>query len=151
MKPGGSLFVEEAKLTGEVMGDAPAVRKIYALLCKVWGSNSQGLRVGEKLEFWLWQTGIFSEFSDHGVIAPTGNLLSGDATTAQSHIHQRDGRVLDPRIRALGWGFTRSRTSLGVISLLPVARGKRDGFEALGFTPRADKPARGVSKSEWDG
>ena len=88
------------------MGDAPAVRTTCALLCKVWGSNDQDLRVGEKLESWLWQIGSFSEVNVYGVIAPMGNLSSDDATvtTALGHtgICQQDGRVLDPKIRALG-------------------------------------------------
>ena len=128
MKPGGWLLAEEPKITGEVVGDAPAVRTMYGLLCKVWESNGQDLRVGEKLESWLWQTGSFSEVIVHGVIVPVGNLSSDDATTTQSHIHQQDGRVLDPKIRALAWAFTD-------VTRRDFSTGKHHGLGALGFTP----------------
>lgn len=76
------------KLTHEVMGHAPALRTTYGLLYKSGDRNGQDLRVGEKLESWLWHTGWFGEVNVHGAIAPTGNLLSDNAATAQSHIHQ---------------------------------------------------------------
>ena len=147
VKPGGWLLVEEAKLTGEVVGDAPAVRATYALLCTVWGSNGQDLHVGEKLESWLWQTGSFGEVNVHGVIAPMGNLSPDDATTAQGHtstgIRQQDGRVLDPKIKALGWGFTN-------VARRDFSTGKHHGLEALGFTPELkSRCVEQFSTSEW--
>ena len=143
VKPGGWLLVEEAKLTDEVVGDAPAVRTTYALLYKAWGSNGKDVRVGEKLESWIWKTGSFSEVNVHGVIVPIGNFSSDNGTTAQSHIHQQDGRLLDSKVRALGRGFTD-------VARLDFSTGKHRAMEALGFTPEVKSQCvEQFSASEW--
>ena len=59
-------------MTGDVKGDAPAVRTAYSMLCKYCESNGQVPRVGEKLESWLRQAGSFSEVNAHEVIIPLG-------------------------------------------------------------------------------
>jgi hypothetical protein len=71
--PGGWLLIEEVTVTGEIKGDAPAIRTAYELLCKYWESNDQIPRISCMLGSWLQQTGVFSEVNVHQGIAPVGN------------------------------------------------------------------------------
>ncbi|KAI0297747.1 S-adenosyl-L-methionine-dependent methyltransferase [Russula brevipes] len=90
--PGGWLLIEEVTVTGEIKGDAPAIRTAYELLCKYWESNDQIPRISSMLESWLQQTGVFSEVNVHQDIAPVGN----------------PGGSTDPKCRLLGSIFTDS-------------------------------------------
>ena len=105
MKPGGWLLVEDATITGDVKGNAPAIRRECELLCEYWESNG---RVGENLEPWLRQTGSFSEINMHEVIVPVGNHVHRSSTpvaVAQNTV-QQEGQVVDHKRRALGLAFT---------------------------------------------
>ena len=54
-------------MTGEVTGNALAVRATYGLLSKCWRSNEQAPRVGEKVE-----PGCGRQVNVHDVIIPVG-------------------------------------------------------------------------------
>jgi len=85
LKPGGWLLVEEGiimMITGEITGDAPAVRAALVLLCKYWDPSGQVPRVGGKLESWLRQAGAFGEVNVHKVITPVGKPSSPSSAAA---------------------------------------------------------------------
>ena len=88
-------------MTGDVKGDAPAVRAAYSMLCKYWESHGQVPRIGEKLEPWLRQTGSFSEVDVREIIIPVGNRWS--TAEAQDPV---EGQAVDPKYKALGLTFT---------------------------------------------
>ncbi len=123
VKPGGWLLLEEGSLTGEVTGDAPAVRAGISLLHKYWESNGQIPEVGAKLESWLQQTGTFSEVNVHEAIALIGNS-SSESAAAQNLVQQ----PADPKRRQLGLTFTKSLQRSFSAKTHP-------GLLALGFTP----------------
>jgi hypothetical protein len=126
VKPGGWLLLEEAYITGEVTGDAPAVRAGFSLLHKFWESNGQIPEVGAKLESWLQQMGTFSEVNVHKTIALLGNP-SSESAAAQNLVQQQEGPA-DPKSRQLGLTLTKS-----------IQRGfsgqTHPGLLGLGFTP----------------
>jgi len=68
-------------VTGEVEGNAPAVRAAYELVIKYWETNGGDARIGGKLESTLRETGAFSEVNVHEVVAPVGNPTSPVAGT----------------------------------------------------------------------
>ena len=107
VKPGGWLLVEDATITGDVKGNAPAIRRAYELLCEYWESNG---RIGENLEPWLRQTGSFSEINMHEVIVPVGNHVrrssAAPVAVAQNPVVEQERQVVDHRRRALGLAFT---------------------------------------------
>ena len=76
------------------------------MLCKYWESSGRVPLIGEKLEPWLRQTGLFSEVNVHEVIIPTGNRRR--AAETQDPASQQEGQVVDPKTRALGLTFTDS-------------------------------------------
>ena len=91
-------------MTGDVKGDAPAIRAAYSMLCKYWESSGQVPRIGEKLGPWLRQTGSFSEVNVREVIIPVGNRWS--AAEAEGPVQQQEGQAVDPKYKALGLTFT---------------------------------------------
>ena len=93
-------------MTGDVKGDAPAIRAAYSMLCKYWESGGQVPRIGEKLDPWLRQTGSFSEVNVRGVIVLVGNRWS--AAEAQGPVRQQEGQAVDPKYKAFGLTFTDS-------------------------------------------
>jgi len=130
-------------MTGEVTGDAPAVRATYELLLKYWESNDQVPRVGEKVEPWLRQTGLFSEVNAHEVILPLGNRSPCAAGEAQISL-QQERQAVDPKVGALATIFTdSSRRGFS-------AEKHHPGILALGFTPELKSQCvEQVSTSEW--
>jgi hypothetical protein len=85
VKPGGWLLLEEVSITGEVEGDAPAVRATYGLLVKYWETSGGDARFSEKLESTLRESSAFSEVNVHEVVAPVGSL----AGPAGTHFSRR--------------------------------------------------------------
>jgi len=144
VKPGGWLLAEDITVTGDVTGDAPAVRTAISLLYKSWESNGQDPRAGEKIESWLRQAGSFSEVNVHEVIMPVGNRLSATATAtaAQSAVQQQE--VVDSKLRALELAFTNStRGTFATEKYHPR-------MVELGFTPEAKGQClEQFSTSEW--
>jgi len=104
VKPGGWFIAEEVTMSDDVKGDAPAVRAAYSMLCKYWESNGQVPRVGERLESWLREAGLFSEVNVHEVTIPMGNRWC--AAEAQNPVQQQEAQVVDPKSKALGLTFT---------------------------------------------
>jgi len=143
VKPGGWLLAEEATVTGEVMGDAPAVRTTYGLLRKCWEYAGHDPRVGEKMEALLRETGSFSEVNVREVILPFGNPSPATAGAAQDSA-QQEKQVVDPKARALAMvimegtrrGFSAEKHSPGMV--------------AMGFTPELNRQfLEQFSTSEW--
>jgi hypothetical protein len=132
-------------MTCEVTGDAPAVQKTYGLLRKGWEYVNQVQRVGEKVEPWLWQTGLFSEVNVHGIRLPFGNRSSAAAEAAQNSA-QQEKQAVDPKakVRALA-GVIMESTRRG------FAEAKQDpGMAALGFTPELKSQfVEQFSTAEW--
>jgi hypothetical protein len=91
-------------MTGDVKGDAPAIRAAYSMLCKYWESHGQVPRIGGELEPLLRQTGAFSEVNVREIIIPAGNRWS--TAEAQDPVLQQEGQVVDPKYKALGLTFT---------------------------------------------
>jgi len=79
VKPGGWLLVEEVSVTGEVEGNAPAVRTAFGLLVKYWETSGGDARIGGKLESALREMGAFSEVNVHEVVTPLGNVANAAA------------------------------------------------------------------------
>jgi hypothetical protein len=144
-------------MTGEVTGDAPAVRETYELLLKYWESNRQVPRVGERVEPWLRQTGLFGEVNIHEVVLPFGNPSSATTDVSESGAAQntlatsrrgQEGRaaVVDPRAKvgALAKIITdSSRRGFSVENHHP-------GIVALGFTPELrGRCVEQFGASEW--
>jgi hypothetical protein len=145
VKPGGWLLVEDVSVTGDIKGDAPAVRMAYRILCEYWESNGQVPRVGENLESWLRQTDSFSEINVHEVIIHVGNQLFTLAVAAGQNIfQQREGRVVDPKHRMLALIFTEAtRRSF-------AAERHHPRMLALGYTPELKRQCmEQYSASEW--
>ncbi|KAI9451385.1 S-adenosyl-L-methionine-dependent methyltransferase [Russula earlei] len=128
VKPGGWLLIEDVTVTGEIKGDAPAVRAAFGLLCKYWESNGQVPRVSVELESWLRQTGAFSEVNVHEAVAPVGNAGAGDGASAADSESRQLGSTMKKSFRD---GFS-AETHPGLL--------------ALGFTPELKKQCM----EEWD-
>ncbi|KAH9080341.1 S-adenosyl-L-methionine-dependent methyltransferase [Lactarius deliciosus] len=111
VKPGGWLLIEEVSVSGEIQGDALAVRTGFELVCKLWESNGQVPAVGSNLRSWLRQTGTFSEVNVHEALATVGSHVSSD-----------------PRLGGLGLTFKNSWRSAFSGKTHPK-------LLALGFTP----------------
>jgi len=130
-------------VTGEVTGDAPAIRATHVLLRKIWEYANHEPRVGEKVESWLRETGSFNEVNVRKVILPFGNSPSATAGAAQDSA-QQEKQVVDPKARALA---------------MVIMEGTRRGFSeekhnpgmaAMGFTPELNSQfLEQFSTSEW--
>jgi hypothetical protein len=156
VKPGGWLLAEEVTTTGDVTGDAPAVRTAIGLVCKAWESNGQDPLVGEKLESWVRQTGSFGEVNVHEVVLPLGNHRSSDestpaaaVTTAQNPIERQEAEReavvdLDPKLRALVSAFT--KTTWGTFANEKY----HPRLLELGFTPETKRQClEQFGTSDW--
>jgi len=73
VKPGGWLLIEELSVTGEVEGNAPAVRAGFGLTIKYWEADGGDARISGKLESVVRETGAFSEVNAHEVVVRVGN------------------------------------------------------------------------------
>jgi hypothetical protein len=112
VKPGGWLLVEDLTVTGDVKGDAPAVRMAFDLSCKYLDSKG---RIGENLEPWLRETGSFSEINMHEVMLPMGNHVhrsspvaaaaAAATTMVQDPVQVQEGQATDHKRRALASAF----------------------------------------------
>ena len=130
-------------VTGEVTGDAPAIRATHALLRKSWEYANHEARVGDKVESWLRETGSFSEVNVHKVILPYGNSSSVTAGAAQDSA-QQEKQVVDPKARALAMVIMEG-TRRGF-----AAEEHNPGMAATGFTPELTSQfLEEFSTSEW--
>ena len=130
-------------MTGEVTGDAPAVRATYGLLRKIWEYADHEPRVGDKVEPWLRESGSFSEVNVCKVILPIGNPSSASAEAAQDSA-QQEKQVVDPKARALARVIMEG-TRRGF-----SAEKHNPGMAAMGFTPELNSQfLEQFSTSEW--
>jgi len=129
--------------TGEVTGDAPAIRATHALLRKFWDYTNHEPRVSDKVEPWLRETGSFSEVNVHKVILPYGNSSSATAGAAQDSA-QEEKQVVDPKARALAMVIMEGTRRIF------SAEGHNPGMAAMGFTPELHSQfLEQFSTSEW--
>jgi len=135
-------------LTGEVTGDAPAIRAIHASFRKCWEDKNANYepRVGDKVEPWLRETGSFGEVNVHKVILPYGNPSSATARPAQDSA-QQEKQVVDPKARAL------ARVIMEGTRRLFSAENHNpgnSGMGAMGFPPELiSQFLEQFSTSEW--
>ncbi|KAH9969811.1 hypothetical protein BC827DRAFT_35690 [Russula dissimulans] len=128
VKPGGWLLLEEVSITGEVEGDAPAVRATYGLLVKYWETSGGDARFSEKLESTLRESSAFSEVNVHEVVAPVGSLA---------------GPADPPKCGPLGLMFAKSfRRTFSVEETHPK-------MLALGLTPELMQIVEELNTLEW--
>ena len=147
MKPGGWLLVEDLTVTGDVKGDAPAVRMAFGLLCEYLDSKG---RVGENLGPWLRETGSFSEINMHEVILPMGNHVDRSSTAGataamvQDPVEVQEGQAADHKRRALASAFAEAtwRSFAG--------EKHHPRMIALGYTPELKSQCvEQFTTSEW--
>jgi hypothetical protein len=114
-------------------------------LRKGWEYANHVPRVGEKVEPWLWQTGLFSEVNVRGVLLPFGNRPSA-ATEAAQNVAQQEKQVVDPKAKLRGLAAViMEATRRGFSEAKPDA-----GMVALGFTPELRSQfLEQFSTSEW--
>ena len=112
---------------------------------KGWEYANHVPRVGEKVEPWLWQTGLFSEVNVRGVLLPFGSRSSA-ATEAAQNAAQQEKQVVDPKAKLRGLAAViMEATRRGFSEAKPDA-----GMVALGFTPELKSQfLEQFSTSEW--